>query len=81
MKDTPTNVLPHNPLTKKGLMEEVKKLKGEGKPWLQFDLECILAKYPGNKKLAAVLAEVTAKVAEADKPKQASKQEDSKPNT
>ena len=29
MKNALTNILPHNPLTQKGLIDEVKKLKGK----------------------------------------------------
>lgn len=58
-KGNVTNVLPHNPLDAKGLMNEVKTLKGD-KGWLQWELECILAKYPGNKTLEAALTECAA---------------------
>lgn len=54
------NILPHNPLKAAGLLNEVKRLKGE-KTWLQFDCECILAKHPNNLVVKRVLDKITGK--------------------
>lgn len=54
------NILPHNPLKAAGLLDEVKRLKGE-KTWLQFDCECILAKYSNNPVVKRVLDKITGK--------------------
>ena len=54
------NILPHNPLKTAGLIDEVKRLKGD-KAWLQFECECILAKHPNNLVVKRVLDKITGK--------------------
>ena len=54
------NILPHNPLKAAGLLDEVKRLKGN-KTWLQFDCECILAQYPSNLVVKRVLDKIAGK--------------------
>ncbi|MFC2022388.1 hypothetical protein ACFLTR_04185 [Chloroflexota bacterium] len=53
-----SNILPHNPLNAAGLLDEVKRLKGD-KTWLQVDCECILAKHPGSQVVKQALAQIT----------------------
>jgi len=54
---TPSNLLPHNPLNAAGVLEELKKLKGE-KSWVQFELEILCAQYPDNTVFTEALAKV-----------------------
>ncbi len=54
------NILPHNPLKTAGLLDEVKRLKGD-KTWLQFDCECIMAKHPSNLVVKRVLDKIAGK--------------------
>jgi len=72
MAEKLNQVLPHNPLKDAGLLDEVKRLKGD-KPWLQFELELLTAKYPDNKKLSEALAGIKAKVEQPQAPKSKAK--------
>ena len=54
------NILPHNPLKAARVLDEVKKLKGDT-PWIQFELELLADRYPGNAVLKGALGDVTRK--------------------
>ena len=54
------NILPQNPLKAAGLLDEVKRLRGD-KTWLQFDCECIMAKHPNNLVAKRMLDKITGK--------------------
>ncbi len=60
-KLTGSNILPHNPLKAAGLLDELKRLKGD-KTWLQFECECILAKHPDSQVVKQALAKITGTV-------------------
>lgn len=70
----PSNLLPHNPLNAAGVLEELKKLKGE-KPWVQFELELLCAQYSDNATFKAAADKITgkAKAEQSDPAKQAVK--------
>ncbi len=65
----PSNILPHNPLTAAGVLDELKKLKGN-KPWVQFELELLCKQYPGNTSFRTALDKITAKAEQPDTAKQ-----------
>ncbi len=54
------NILPHNPLTASGVLDELKKLRGD-KPWIRFELELLCKQYPGNSTFKTALEKITAK--------------------
>lgn len=70
----PGNILPHNPLTVAGVLDELKKLKGN-KPWTQFELELLCKQYPDNATFKVALDKITskAKTVQPEPAKQASK--------
>jgi hypothetical protein len=59
-KREPGNFLPHNPLKVSGVLEELKKLRGE-KPWIQFELELLCKQYPSNTIFKTALERINAK--------------------
>jgi hypothetical protein len=63
-KREPGYVLPHNPLTAAGVLDEIKQLKGN-KTWLQWELELLTAQYPDNTTFKAALEQYRAKAAAA----------------
>ena len=54
------NILPHNPLKAAKVLDEVKKLKGDT-TWIQFELELLVDRYPGNAVLKGALGDVTSR--------------------
>ena len=58
------NILPHNSLTAAGVLDELKKLKGD-KPWIYFEPELLTAQYPDNTIFKAALKQYTTKTAAA----------------
>jgi len=60
----PSNVLPHNPLTTAGVLDELKTLKGE-KPWILFELELLCKQYPNNTKFKEALEKLAANTTQA----------------
>jgi hypothetical protein len=61
----PGNLLPHNPLTAAGVLDELKKLRGD-KPWIQFELELLCKQYPSNTTFKMALDKITAKAKQAN---------------
>lgn len=55
-----SNILPHNPIKAAGLLDEVKRLKGD-KTWIEFECECILAKHPDSQVVKQALTKITGK--------------------
>jgi hypothetical protein len=63
----PGNILPHNTLTAAGVLDELKKLKGD-KPWVEFELELLCKQFPNNASFKAALDKIIGKT-KVDKPK------------
>ena len=74
-KKAPSYLLPHNPLGA-DIIGELKRLKGEGKSWQQWELELLTAQFPDNAIFKAALAQLNAKAAAATPPSTTTEQAD-----